>query len=282
MRYLIAAALTLTLSGAALAQDAADWDARLGAVKGEVTVYSGGDEDGAAGEEGMPLDAGDRVVTAEGASAEVVLDGGSLITLREGSDFKIQSAAKADSVFTLTLGSLLAKIQKLGEQRMRIKTTTAVAAVRGTEFGVEVEDQDNTHVGVFDEGKVEVNTADEAGTPELLISNQETKVSKGLRPMHAYQLQRFMRHRALMRGHGRRLAAIRRSWKALPPQQRMELRKKALERMRERRKEMLERREKLRDKGKERRAEKRAERKDQRKMREFREQVERRRRGGRD
>lgn len=240
MRSLIAAVLTLALTAPALAQEGSDWDARLGAVKGEVTVYSAGDEEGAAGEQGMPLEAGDRVVTGEGAGAEVVLDGGSLITLREGSDFAIESASRSDSVFKLALGSLLAKIQKLGAQRLSVRTPTAVAAVRGTEFGVELEG-DETHVGVFDEGRVEVSG--EAGGPgELLIANQETRVAKGGRPLHAYQLQRMMRHRALMRGHGRRIAAIRKRWKNLPPAARADLRKKALERMRERRKRLQERR----------------------------------------
>jgi hypothetical protein len=245
---LLTALLTLALAvSPALAQEAADWDARLGAVKGEVTVYSAdGDQDGASGEDGMPLEAGDRVVTAEGASAEVVLDGGSLITLRESTDFKVEATAKSDSVFSLAFGSLLAKIQKLGEQRMRVRTGTAVAAVRGTEFGVEVEG-DETHVGVFDEGKVEVSAAD-GGPAELLISNQETRVAKGAKPLGAYQLQRLMRHRALMRGHGRRLAAIRKSWKALPPAQRLELRKKMQERLRERRRSLLEKRKQGADK----------------------------------
>lgn len=251
-----AVALLLALAAApALAQDAADWDARLGSVRGEVTVFSaGGSTDGVAGEEDMPLEAGDRVVTAEGASAEVVLDGGSLITLRESSDFKVESPSKADASFSLAFGSLLAKIQKLAAGRFSVRTPSAVAAVRGTEFGVEVEGEE-THVGVFDEGKVEVSEA--AGGPaELLIANQETRVAKGAKPLHAYQLQRLMRHRALMRGHGRRLAAIRKRWKALPPAARQELRKKALERAGERRRTMLEKRKQ----GLERRQERRQER----------------------
>lgn len=250
---LLTALLSLTLVAApALAQDAADWDARLGTVKGEVTVYSSeGDQEGASGEDGMPLEAGDRVVTAEGASAEVVLDGGSLITLRESSDFKVEATTKNDSVFSLAVGSLLAKIQKLGEQRMRVRTGTAVAAVRGTEFGVEIEGE-QTHVGVFDEGKVEV-TAAEGGPAELLIANQETRVARGAKPLSAYQLQRLMRHRALMRGHGRRLAAIRKQWRALTPAQRLELRKKTQERLRERRRALLEKRKQGADKRNDRR-----------------------------
>ena len=238
---LIAATLALSLAAAVSAHAQEEkWDARLGAVSGDVTVLAADGSPAASGEDGMPLEEGDRVVVAEGGSAEVALDGGSLIAVREKSDFKIEKTAKADASFFLQAGALLAKIQKLGTQRLRVRTPSAVAAVRGTEFGVEAEDGES-HIGVFDEGKVEV-TGDAGGPPELLISNQETSVAKGAAPVHAAQLQRFMAHRAHMRGQGRRLAAIKAKWKALPPDQRRELRKKMMERMRENRKKFLEKR----------------------------------------
>lgn len=243
---LIAATLALLLAAAVPLRAQEDrWDARLGAVSGDVTVVAADGSPDASGEAGMPLEEGDRVVVSEGGSAEVALDGGSLITVRENSDFKLEKTARGDSSFFLSVGSLLAKIQKLGAQRLRVRTPTAVAAVRGTEFGVEAGEE--THVGVFDEGKVEV-TGDAGGTPELLIANQETSVKKGGAPVHAVQLQRFMAHRAQMRGHGRRLAAIKAKWKALPPDQRREMRKKMMERMRENRKKFLEKRAALKQK----------------------------------
>jgi hypothetical protein len=245
---LIAATLALLFAATVpLRAQEGSWDARLGAVSGDVTVIAADGTPDASGEDGMPLEEGDRVVVAEGSSAEVALDGGSLITVRENSDFKIERAAKGDSSFFLSVGSLLAKIQKLGTQRMRVRTPTAVAAVRGTEFGVAV-DGDDSHVGVFDEGKVEV-TGDAGGAPELLIANQETSVKKGAAPVHAIQLQRFMAHRAQMRGQGRRLAAIKAKWKALPPEQRREMRRKMMERMRENRKKFLEKRAAMKSNG---------------------------------
>jgi hypothetical protein len=188
----------------------------------------------------MPLEEGDRVVVAEGGAAEVALDGGSLVTVREKSDFLVEKTSKGEASFFLRVGSLLAKIQKLGTRRLRVRTPNAVAAVRGTEFGVEV-DGEYSHVGVFDEGKVEVSDAS-GGAPELLISNQETSVLKGRGPTHAAQLRRFMAHRSLMRGHGRRLSSIKARWKALPPDQRREMRRKSLERMRDHRKMFIEKR----------------------------------------
>jgi hypothetical protein len=278
---LIAATLALLLAAAApLRARAEDWDARLGAVSGDVTVIAADGSPDASGEDGMPLEEGDRVVVAEGGSAEVALDGGSLITVRENSDFKIEKAAKGDSSFFLSVGSLLAKIQKLGTQRMRVRTPTAVAAVRGTEFGVET-DGESSYVGVFDEGKVEVEGG-AGGKPELLLANQETSVMKGGAPVHAIQLQRFVARRALMRAHGRRIASIKAKWQALPPEQRRELRKKLIERARENRKKFIEKRAAMKQKVEERRKQN-ADRNQQRRQESLRKMEERRNkaRGGR-
>ncbi len=240
MKTLFAAVLALALAAPASAQEGS-WDARITAATGDVVVRPADGSPEVSAEEDMPLEEGDRIVVGEDGSAELSLDGGSLITVRAGSEFKLEKTAKGDSTFMLTVGSLLAKIQKLGPSKLRIKTPTAVAAVRGTEFGVEVAaNGDDTYVGVFDEGKVDVSGAD-GSKVETLISNQETSVLKGAAPAHAVQLQRFVARRAQMRGHGRRLAAIKGRWKALPPDRRREMRQRALERMRDRRLKNLER-----------------------------------------
>jgi len=244
---LLIAALAVALAAAPVrAQDAAPaaddhWDARLTAVTGEVTVLpaDGGEE--SAAEVGMPLEEGDRVVTAAGAEAEVALDGGSLVTVRESSDFKLEKTAKAETSFLLAFGSLLAKIQKLGSQSLQVRTPSAVAAVRGTEFGVEVEGE-NSHVGVFDEGRVEVGGS---GGKEVLTPNQETSVEKGRAPLRAAPLRRFVVQRARMQAQLRRLRAIRRNWKSLPPDRRREMRRRTLERLRELRRKTREERRQL-------------------------------------
>ena len=212
---------------------------RIGEVQGDVAVIAAGGSEEVSGQNGMPLNEGDRVVAGEGGSAEVALDGGGIITVRENSDLKIENTALADGSFFLQAGSLLAKIQKLGDKQLRVRTPTAVAAVRGTEFGVEIEGE-ATHVGVFDEGKVEVSG--ETGEPETLISNQETSVFRGKTPVPAVHLLRFVRHRSLMRAHARRLAHIRARWATLDPAKRRELRASMLTRMRVHRLQMIEKR----------------------------------------
>jgi hypothetical protein len=216
MNLLAAVFAAFVLAIPSSAQDAAStgqWDARITAVTGEVVVHPAGGGDEVEGQAGLPLEEGDRVTTAAGASAEIALDGGSLIAVRENTDFTLENTQKNASIFSLTLGSILAKIQKLGPQRLSVRTPSSVAAVRGTEFGVDVE-----------EGQ-----------------SQETSVSRGMSPMRAAPLMRFAARRDLMRAHAQRLAAVRRSWKAIPAAQRRDARAKALERGRQRRLKRLNR-----------------------------------------
>lgn len=222
---MIAAALLVTLfwrTGGAQAPAPDDsYEARLTEAKGEVTVFSKEDPEGVPGEAGLPLDSGDRVATGDG-SAEVSLDGLHIISLKPHSDFTLAETKKAKTQFALALGSLLAKVQKLAEgSHFSVRTPTAVCAVRGTEFGVEFakDEAEDTHVGVFDEGKVDVTGA-EGTPPERLILGQETRVSRGGAAATPYQLKRFVRHRAFMRNLRKRAQVVRKGWKALPPAER--------------------------------------------------------------
>ena len=235
MNLLTAAFAVCLALGPAAAQDAPagdHWDARITAVTGEVVVYPAGGGDEVSGDVDMPLEAGDRVVTSAGATAEISLDGGSLLSLRESTDFTLENTQKSASIFSVALGSIMAKIQKLGSQSLSVRTPTSVAAVRGTEFAVDVEG-DQSHVGVFDEGRVEVKG--QAGGMTVLTPNQETSVTRGLAPMRASALMRFAARRELMRAHVQRLAVVRRNWKAMPLLQRRVIRAKALKRLRQRR-----------------------------------------------
>lgn len=232
--------LAAALSSAAFAQSAPaaapspapNYDARLTAVSGEVTVYTAdAPTQPAAASVGMPLDEGDRVVVAAGGSAEVSLDGTSLLELGENADFTLTSLSRARAELSLALGSLLAKIQKLGDDRLQVRTPAAVAAVRGTEFGVDAGGAGaEARVGVFDEGRVEVTGS---GGMETLTPNQETSVRPGERPRPAAPLSgRFLARREAMRAAVRRLAVVRRGWRRVSAARRREFRRRAFARQR--------------------------------------------------
>jgi ferric-dicitrate binding protein FerR (iron transport regulator) len=81
-------------------------------------------------------------------------------------------------------GSLRAIFGKLagGDQRERLVTTpSAVLAVRGTEYGIEVEKDGDTSVVVF-EGTVEVWDPRGVGDPVRVQAGQSTRVKRGKAP----------------------------------------------------------------------------------------------------
>ena len=235
-------ALTLLLAPSALFAEApAGWDARLTDLRGQVSVFEPGSAEGLPAVKGMPLEAGDRVATGPDSSAEIGLEGGSALVLGESSDFTLQSESRMDAVLNLKFGILMAKISKLLAGRsLQVRTETAVAAVRGTEFAVEIAREPGapTHVGVFDEGKVEVRG--QSGAPEMLASNQETSVLSGGAPAPPSQMVRFAARRGAMRTLKVRARRLTGTWKALSPDDRKALRQSLLRKMRAKREELRE------------------------------------------
>ncbi|TPW19093.1 MAG: hypothetical protein FD126_3028, partial [Elusimicrobia bacterium] len=162
MNLLLAVLLALSVVVRPAAAD--DWSARITEVSGTVLIYVEGSEEGLPAEAETPLEDGDRVETGEDGRAELALEAESLMELGPGSSFTVGSTHEADSWFSLSLGSLMAKVKSMAATRRKkfsIRTPTSVCAVRGTEFGVEVGEDGETSVGVFDEGKVGVTAGAE-------------------------------------------------------------------------------------------------------------------------
>lgn len=250
-------ALLLLFAGPAAAQEGS-WDARVSAVEGSVTLYSGEAEDGASAGADMPLQEGDRVVTGRDSRAELALDAESIIELGPETDFTVGSLDAKDSWFSLKLGLLSAKVRRLlSDSRLRVRTKGAVASVRGTEFSVETSGPEDTAVAVFDEGEVAVSGSQEGAEPGVLLgANQETEVLKDRKPLPPRALRRLARMRGRLQHIRARREFLRRHWKAIPPERRREIRGKMIEkrrRMRERLQERgQEKRERLRERLQER------------------------------
>jgi hypothetical protein len=241
-RAWVAAFVLAFSAGMALAQDsgAADADApqreaRLVGVSGTVYLHlhEHPDDEFVPAAADASLAAGDMVRTGSDGSAELALDGDSIIELGHGTDFIVNSLDSNQTEFHLGLGSLLAKLRSLtGAEGMSFRTSNSVAAVRGTELGVaSADDGQPTQVGVFDEGHVAVQSAGAAGEVQL-GPGQETQALRGSAPAQAHPL------RALAAGSGhmsmvrQRLSTVRRSWKPRSPAQQSAARGKLLGRKR--------------------------------------------------
>ncbi len=132
MRTFILVAL---LAGPAFAADLKVAGARLLAVSGDVTIQA--NDGGRIGKKGAVLAPGEAVTTAEGATAVLELPDGSRLKLRESSKIAVtlpSGKSQLTEAF-LSFGSAFAKVTKrIAGQEFHVRTPSAVAAVRGTEF----------------------------------------------------------------------------------------------------------------------------------------------------
>ena len=140
-------AATLTLVGPAHAQTAGIAEVIL--ARAPVEVVATGQTAGQPLQKGARLSEGDRIRTGKGGAAEVVLGDGSVVRLGELSDLEIDKLdvdatnQPTTSRFNLASGQARAWVARqvvakvaTGQGRFAIRSPTAVAAVRQTDFAL--------------------------------------------------------------------------------------------------------------------------------------------------
>ncbi|MDO8803663.1 MAG: FecR family protein [Elusimicrobiota bacterium] len=211
------------------------WDARLKVVSGTVLVKTiQGDEwSKVTGE--MPLDPNDVVKTTADGIAEIYLDDKGAIALGRNTELEITDLLQDDAVFSLNVGSLVAKIKHfLNEKiKLRVRTPAAVCAVRGTEFAVEYSQMSKeSSIAVFDEGRLAVTQTGDSGKDAqeyLLEKNTEINFNPAQKRFRTAPLSRMGRHRGALGTMRTRLATLK-GWKPKSLSKRAELRSQALKR----------------------------------------------------
>lgn len=167
------------LETAVASEPLGDREALLTGVRGPVYLHRAGapEDEFVAVSSGTPLLSGDWLRVGVDGAAELALDGKTAVGLSSGTDLSLTSLARARTELSLALGSLTAKVAKLAHGRtFRVRTASAVAAVRGTEFIVEADGAGGeSRVAVVDEGVVAV-TAATGGAEVLVRPHQETAV----------------------------------------------------------------------------------------------------------
>ena len=211
------------------------WDARLKVVSGTVMVKTiNGDEwSKITGE--MPLDPNDVVKTSGDGLAEIYLDDKGAIYLGRNTELEITELVLEDTIFSLNVGSLVAKVKHfLNEKtKLQVRTPSAVCAIRGTEFAVEYSKMGKeSSAAVFDEGRVVVTEADGSGdkTQEYVLEkNTEIHFDTAHKRFRAIPLSRMGRHRGSLTAMRARLASLK-GWKPRSITKRADLRNQALKR----------------------------------------------------
>jgi ferric-dicitrate binding protein FerR (iron transport regulator) len=107
--------------------------ARLVHAVGPVSIETKGKP--APAKTGAELPSGAVLVAGEGATAIVALDDGSRLKMRAGTRLKVEVSPKNGQVDAfLESGSVFARVTEGLKRRFQVRTPSAVAAVRGTEF----------------------------------------------------------------------------------------------------------------------------------------------------
>ena len=132
----------------------------------------------------MKLRSGDKISTEEGSEAEIVLEDGSMLKMKDKSLLLIERMEKSKkptisvvNSFKVRTGKVLGCIRKMGsrDSKFTIGTPTAVAGIRGTVFGIYVEG-DSTELDVL---KGEVVIQGDTGEEVMVGEKMTTTVAKG-------------------------------------------------------------------------------------------------------
>jgi len=170
--------LAMSISALATAIESGSNDAVVTVIQGSARVYSKGVASGRLIKKGDALRKDQEVKVAEQSRMEIRFPDGTVMRLSEKSHLKLnefsynkQTDDKNVKV-DLSVGKLWAKVKKLTtpDSAVEVRTSNAVAGVRGTVYRVNVEDDKSALVKVYD-GSVYV------ANPPRDTSNQADKVT---------------------------------------------------------------------------------------------------------
>jgi len=200
-------------------------DLRVTDASGQVTLKTADhSKQAAVVDEETPLAANDIVETGPKSSAELTMDGESVFKLQPGSRLQIKKLYQRNTLFELTEGAIVAKVQPASrpDQGLYLRMPTAVVAVRGTEFAAGT-GAGVSHVGVFDEGHVAVGGV-WGHEAVKLAPNQETQVTLSNVPQPPRRLAYFKKLKTQMPRLRRRAAFWHKNWRRLSAVRRQAIR----------------------------------------------------------
>ncbi|MDO9391894.1 MAG: FecR family protein [bacterium] len=159
-------------------------EAKINFMKGQVEVQKSQGITWTKASVKMKLLSGDKISTEDGAEAEIVLEDGSVLKMKDKSLLLIQRMEKQKkpsmsvvNSFKVRTGKVLGCVRKMSslDSKFLVETPTAVAGIRGTVFGIYVEG-DSTELDVL---KGEVGIKGDNGEEVMVGEKMTTTVSKG-------------------------------------------------------------------------------------------------------
>lgn len=139
----------------------------------------------------MVIEGGDVIVTGKSSEAALDMGGGRVVTVRQGTQFTIDDNRSEGSGGVLNYGIVyVRKTSGSPSAPFSVQTPTAVAGVRGTDFGVSVA-PDGSSMFIVENGEIEVETDDGGATK--VAGNQEVVVETDEK--QALQVQPYDKNR---------------------------------------------------------------------------------------
>lgn len=156
--------------------------ASMAMVKSDVKVQQPGSATWVAASKGMPLYEGSSIKTGAGSSAIIRLDDGSMSKVAPLSVFKIATmsaaGAKKNTKLGMNLGKAWNRVNKLRDASdFKMDTPSAVAGIRGTYFGSEVNRGADTEMDFWEGEGLVTSKAD--GSSIAVKANQGVSVGNG-------------------------------------------------------------------------------------------------------
>ncbi len=161
---------------------AADRKALVETLKGQVEVSVGGLGIWKVCKHGMLLKENDKIRTGEKSFVALKLEDGTKIRLAAVTVFSIKTMKPEIREFDLNVGNMRAWVKKLTKnERFSTKTPTAVCAVRGTEFEIDVDSEKRTKVSLFT-GLLAVRHVEGIGEEIIVHPNERLEILPDLMP----------------------------------------------------------------------------------------------------
>lgn len=204
-------------------------DIRVERVNGSVSILTvNGEEIALTDNYQYPLEAGDMVKTGYDGYANIYINNIGIINIQRNSEFEITDPS-SDIIMTLSIGSIVSKIENLIKQKMslKIKTPQAVIGVRGTEFAIEYSKFSKEVIaGVFDEGEISVYPGESEDENKLIkvSKNMEVSVTPDSKRNRVLPLSRLLKYRSTIALAKKNLLLHKKKWKRFNEFQRQKFR----------------------------------------------------------
>jgi len=176
MRYTLIFCLAALFAGPASAQQAEEtFTAKLFNSKGKVEYLKAGSADWVTIKEPYMLEVGDGVRTGGKSKAEIYIKYGAKVRLGADTTFVVKKVSPLANAVEVAKGTMQAWIRKFSGRGFEVRTPSAVCAVRGTVFEVEVAETGQTRWDLFS-GTIQI--ADNMNRTVEMAPNQRLEVTQ--------------------------------------------------------------------------------------------------------